>query len=90
METASQQSSASAIWKSALLFVLFEQSYYKVKGKFVYAFLFLGIVHMLYHLLCILEFEKNKLFDFDFVEKNGGFVVKHRFCAIRHVNIALL
>ena len=38
MQRASPQSLASAIWKSALLLLLFEQSYYKVKGKLMYAF----------------------------------------------------
>ena len=65
MQRTSPQSLASAIWKSALLFLFFEQCYYKLKGKPWYDFVFFRIIRMLYHLLCIIEFEKNKLFDFD-------------------------
>ena len=64
MQRASPQILASAIWKSTLLFLLFMQSYYNVKVNLCMLFVIFCIVHMLHYLLCITEFEKNKLFDF--------------------------
>ena len=60
MRRASPQSLARAIWKNALLFLLFEQSYCKVTSKPTCASssLCFLIVHMLHHLLCTVEFEK--------------------------------
>ena len=64
MQKASPESLASVIWKSVLLFLLFEQSYYKVKGKPVYAFRIFSyctyVVSFTYHVLLSL---RNKLFD---------------------------
>ena len=52
MQRASPQSLArcSTIWKSALLFLLFEQSDYKVKGNFVY-----GSVQSVHTLFLIIQ-----------------------------------
>ena len=50
MQRASPHSLASAIWKSALLFTLFEQSYYKVTSKpCMLLCIFFLIIHMLHH-----------------------------------------
>ena len=64
MQRASPQSLANAIWKSALLLLLFEQSYYKVKSKLVYTFYIFSYCTYVVSFTLYLGFEKNKLFDY--------------------------